>query len=72
MRTQRVSFAPAPSLLADALFIKQGDQFLDTTNMLPHWLYVAFIPNDKTNLGPSRVVHFIVGTFFVIRYVPRD
>jgi hypothetical protein len=41
-------------------------------DILPHWLYVAFIPNDKTNLDPSRIVHFVIGTFFIIRYVPRD
>ena len=55
-----------------ALFVTLGGRFLDMANILPHWLCVAFIPNDKTNLDPSRVVHFIIGTFFVIRYVPRD
>jgi len=55
-----------------ALFVTLGGRFVDIANILPHWLYVAFIPNDKTNLDPSRVVHFVIGTFFVIRYVPRD
>jgi hypothetical protein len=48
-----------------ALFVTLGGRFLDMAN-------VAFIPNDKTNLDPSRVVHFLIGTFFIIRYVPRD
>jgi hypothetical protein len=55
-----------------ALFVTLGGRFFDMANILPHWLYVAFIPNDKTNLDPSRIVHFIIGTFFIIRYVPRD
>jgi len=55
-----------------ALFLTLGGRFLNMADILPHWLYVAFIPNDKTNLDPSRIVHFVIGTFFIIRYVPRD
>jgi len=55
-----------------ALFITLGGRFLNMESILPHWLYVAFIPNDKTNLDPSRIVHFLIVTFFIIRYVPRD
>lgn len=55
-----------------ALFVTLGGRFLNMADILPHWLYVAFIPNDKTNLDPSRIVHFVIGTFFIIRYVPRD
>ena len=33
-----------------ALFVTLGGRFLDMADILPHWLYVAFIPNDKTNL----------------------
>jgi hypothetical protein len=55
-----------------ALFITLGGRFLNMEDILPHWLYVAFIPNDKTNLDPSRIVHFLIVTFFIIRYVPRD
>jgi len=39
---------------------------------LPSWLLDAFVPNDKTNLAPYRVLHFIVVAFFVTRLVPRD
>jgi hypothetical protein len=55
-----------------ALFVTLGGRFLDMADILPHWLYVAFIPNDKTNLDPSRIVHFVICTFFIIKYVPRD
>src|SRR5271169_1622478 len=55
-----------------ALFVTLGGRFLNMADILPHWLYVAFIPNDKTNLDPSRIVHFVICTFFIIKYVPRD
>jgi hypothetical protein len=54
------------------LFVTLGGRFLNMEDILPHWLYVAFIPNDKTNLDPSGIVHFLIVTFFIIRYVPRD
>ena len=34
--------------------------------------YYAFNPNDKTNLAPYRLVHFIVLAFFIDRFLPRD
>lgn len=55
-----------------ALFVTLGGRFLNMADILPHWLYAAFIPNDKTNLDPSRIVHFVLVTFLIIRYVPRD
>ena len=33
--------------------------------MFPHWLYSTFNPNDKTNLAPYRVIHFVIIAFFV-------
>lgn len=40
--------------------------------MFPRWLYDAFNPNDKTNLAPYRVLHFVIIAFFVTRFVSRD
>ena len=31
-----------------------------------------FNPNDKTNMAPYRVIHFIIIAFFIIRFMPRD
>lgn len=39
---------------------------------VPDWLYDAFLPNDKTNLGPSRILHFGVIALMVTRYLPQD
>jgi hypothetical protein len=40
--------------------------------MLPPWLFEAFNPEDKTDLTPFRVLHFVVIAFFVIRFGPKQ
>jgi hypothetical protein len=55
-----------------AFFVTFGGKFLNLSDVLPVWLYDVFVPNDKTNLGPPRVVHFVIIAFFVVRFVPRD
>jgi len=40
-------------------------------DMFPHWLVDVFIPVDKINLGPFRLLHFLVLAFMVTRFVPR-
>jgi hypothetical protein len=40
--------------------------------VFPDWLFNAFNPNDKTNLAPYRLIHFVVFAFMITRFVPRD
>ena len=40
--------------------------------LFPEWLVSTFNPNDKTNLAPYRVLHFIVLAILVARFVPID
>jgi hypothetical protein len=40
--------------------------------LFPEWLYSTFNPNDKTNMAPYRVIHFVVIAFFITRFMPRD
>jgi hypothetical protein len=40
--------------------------------MLPLWLHDAFIPNDKANLAPYRILHFAIVTLFATRLVPKN
>jgi hypothetical protein len=47
-------------------------RFPEFGRMFPAWLFDAFNPNDKTNLAPYRVLHFIVLAFFVTRFLPKD
>jgi hypothetical protein len=47
-------------------------RFPDFGAMFPHWFYATFNPNDKTNLGWYRFLHFVVIVIMVIRFVPKD
>ena len=47
-------------------------RFPEIAHLMPAWLYDAFNPNDKTNLAPYRLVHFIVVAFLIIRFLPHD
>jgi hypothetical protein len=58
--------------LAFALVMTMAGRFPEFGRMLPAWLFDAFNPNDKTNLAPYRLLHFIVLAFIVTRSVPKD
>jgi hypothetical protein len=58
--------------LAFALAMTMAGRFPAFGNLFPAWLVNAFNPNDKTNLAPYRVLHFIVMAFFVVRFIPKD
>jgi hypothetical protein len=55
-----------------ALVMTMAGRFPEFGKMLPTWLFDAFNPNDKTNLAPYRVLHFIVIAFIVARLVSKD
>ena len=58
--------------LAFALIMTMAGRFEAFGALFPSWLYDAFNPNDKTNLAPYRVLHFVVIAFFVTRFVRKD
>jgi len=55
-----------------ALVMTLAGRFPELAELMPAWLYDAFNPNDKTNLAPYRVLHFVILAFFVTRFLPRD
>jgi hypothetical protein len=55
-----------------AFVMTMAGRFPEFGKMLPTWLFDAFNPNDKTNLAPYRVLHFIVIAFVVTRFVSKD
>jgi hypothetical protein len=55
-----------------ALVMTMAGKFPDFGALFPTWLYSAFNPNDKTNLGPFRFLHFVVIAIMVIRFVPKE
>jgi hypothetical protein len=58
--------------LGFALTMTMAGRFPEFGKMFPAWLFDAFNPNDKTNLAPYRVLHFMVLAFFVARFLPRN
>ena len=58
--------------LVFALIMTMAGRFEAFGDLFPRWLYDAFNPNDKTNLAPYRVLHFVIIAFFVTRFVPKD
>ena len=58
--------------LVFALVMTMAGQFPELGNMFPRPFFDAFNPNDKTNLAPYRILHFIVIALLVTRFVtPR-
>jgi hypothetical protein len=55
-----------------ALVMTMAERFPELGNMFPGWLFDPFNPNDKTNLAPYRVLHFIVAALLVTRCVSKD
>jgi hypothetical protein len=55
-----------------ALVMTMAGRFPAFGELFPSWLYDYFNPNDKTNLAPYRVLHFVIIAFFVTRFVPKD
>ena len=58
--------------LAFALVMTMAGRFPEFAGWMPAWLFDTFNPNDKTNLAPYRVIHFIILAFFITRFLPRD
>ena len=73
------AFFKAPALLrigiaylAFALVMTMAGRFPEFGSMFPAWLFDAFNPNDRANLAPYRIVHFIAVAFVVTRFVSKD
>jgi hypothetical protein len=58
--------------LVFALVMTMAGRFPEFGKMLPGWLFDAFNPNDKVNLAPYRVLHFMAVALLVTRFMPSD
>jgi hypothetical protein len=65
-------FYSGVAYLAFSLAMTLAGRFPAYGQMLPIWLFDAFNPNDKVNLAPYRVLHFVVVVFVVTRFVGKD
>ena len=71
VRTRTV-FWLAITYLAFACVVTMGISDPDLGSQVPHWMLAPFDPNDKTNLAPYRVVHFIALAVVVTRFLRVD
>jgi hypothetical protein len=55
-----------------AMIMTLAGSFPQLAALFPEQVFKAFNPNDKTNLAPYRVIHFVIIAFFVTRFVPRN
>ena len=58
--------------LVFAAIMTLAGSFTWLANLFPEPVFKAFNPNDKTNMAPYRVIHFIIIAFFLTRFIPRD
>jgi len=68
----RSAFVIGIAYLAFAAVVTMSDKLPILRELLPNIVLDYFTPNDKTNLAPYRLVHFIVFAFLVVRLLPRD
>jgi len=68
----RTALVLGTAYLLFALIMTMAARFDELRSLIPPDVYGAFNPNDKTNLAPYRLLHFVVFAFFVVRLLPRD
>lgn len=71
IRLRAVFFVGAVYLIF-ALLMTIAGQFETFGEFFPEWLVGAFNPNDKTNLAPYRIAHFLIIAILVVRALPID
>jgi hypothetical protein len=62
----------ALAYLLFALIITIAGKNPELASLLPDWLIGTFLPNDKENLAPYRVLHLLALAFLFTRVVPNN
>ena len=68
----RTAFRLAIGYLLFAFVVTTAIRSPDLGGLVSHWILQPFDPNDKTNLAPYRVLHFIALAVVVTRFLPLD
>jgi hypothetical protein len=66
------AFRLAIGYLLFAFVVTTAIRSPDLGGLVPHWMLQPFDPNDKTNLAPYRILHFIALAVVVTRFLPLD
>jgi len=62
----------AGAYLLFALAVTAAGKFPQLAEFVPGFVFDAFLPNDKENLAPYRVLHFLAVAFLFTFLVPRN
>jgi hypothetical protein len=68
----RAAFWLAIAYIIFAFVVTMAIRAPDLGGLVPHWILRPFDPNDKTNLAPYRVVHFMALAVVVTRLLHLD
>lgn len=68
----RTAFWLAVAYIMFAFVVMMAIRVPDLGSLVPHWIVQPFDPNDKTNLAPYRVVHFMALAIVVTRLLRPD
>lgn len=55
-----------------AFAVTMAARFPALADMLPAWLHDVWMSNDRTNLGPYRILHFVIVALFATRLIPKN
>lgn len=68
----RILYALSAGFLLFALVIALAERIPELRQLIPDSIDEIFIPNDKTNLAPYRVIHLASLVFIVVALIPID
>ena len=58
--------------LAFALAVTMAARFPALGDMIPAWLHPLLNLNDRANLAPCRILHFVIVALFATRLIPKN
>lgn len=67
-----IMFVASIAYVMFALVVTLGERFDVLASLLPADLLGMFVPNDKTNLAPYRVLHLLALACIIVRLIPKD
>jgi hypothetical protein len=68
----RIIYVLSAGFLLFGLVLTLAERIPDLRQFIPNAIDGAFIPNDKTNLAPYRVIHLASLIFIVVSFIPMD
>ncbi len=68
----RLALLLSVGFLVFALLLTLSERIPELQKMFPAMVMEVFVPNDKTNLAPYRMLHLASLTLLVVRFMPSD